>query len=720
MDRSVGITLGIIGLILLCICCLGLCIVMLSGFFIAIASSTSVPYPTLAPYLSPTLPLGMVQTATPPPTAVVGRLDTDTPYPTLAQVATVTPQPFQENTPTTLDDRGPTYTPFPTGSAFDVSTDTLHTLEQAVVPINDLLELAQRLGGIENIPATLEPPARWYAVGDQRAFWATNTDTSDSFQVDATLQYVTDHAYFWIENGVRYDEDELQALAVDFENNIYPTNREFFGSEWSPGVDSDPHIYILYATGLGWDIAGYYSSADEYPSEAHEYSNAAEMFMLNADNIDLDETFTYGVLAHEFQHMIHWYQDRNETIWLNEGFSELAALLNGYYDSGFDWEFASDPDLQLNDWPNDSDATTPHYGAGFLFVTYFLDRFGEDATQALVANDNNGMASVNEVLASINATDPLTGQPITANDFFLDWAITNYLLDSRAGDGRFDYTSYGSFSGVDVTEDFDTCPLSTQARDVSQYGADYIRFTCPGDYTLHFEGSAQVGVLAEAPHSGSYYFWSNKGDESDMLLTQTFDFTGQSGSLTFSYWTWYDLETDYDYVYLVASTDDGQTWQILTTPSGTADDPSGNSYGWGYSDVSGGWIEESVDISQFAGQTVQLRFEYVTDAAVNGEGFLLDDVSVPEIGYTTDFETDNGGWEAAGWVRIQNILPQTFRLALIKVGNDTTVEYVTLNPDISADIPISIGGDVDEVILVVTGTTQFTRLKAAYRYEVLP
>ena len=121
-------------------------------------------------------------------------------------------------------------------------------------------------------------------------------------------------------------------LADDFEHNTYPTVREFFGSEWSPGIDSDPHLYILLARGLGNSIAGYFSSADEMHPLAHEYSNAHEMFFLSGDNVDLDEVFTYGVLAHEFQHMIHWNGDRNETTWMNEGFFEVAALLTGYYE----------------------------------------------------------------------------------------------------------------------------------------------------------------------------------------------------------------------------------------------------------------------------------------------------------------------------------------------------------------------------------------------------
>jgi hypothetical protein len=33
------------------------------------------------------------------------------------------------------------------------------------------------------------------------------------------------------------------------------------------------------------------------------------------------------------------------------------------------------------------------------------------------------------------------------------------------------------------------------------------------------------------------------------------------------------------------------------------------------------------------------------------------------VNYSTDFEADDGGWTAVGFVRVNNVLPQTFRLA---------------------------------------------------------
>src|SRR4030065_2211673 len=108
------------------------------------------------------------------------------------------------------------------------------------------------------------------------------------------------------------------------------------------------------------------------------------MFYMNADGMDLTNSYVLTVLAHEFQHMIHWYGDKNEESWVNEGFAELAADLNGYSVGGADWVYLNDPDIQLNTWIdiNDNDSSA-HYGGSFLFMNYFLGRFGEDATKAL-------------------------------------------------------------------------------------------------------------------------------------------------------------------------------------------------------------------------------------------------------------------------------------------------------------------------------------------------
>ena len=596
------------------------------------------------------------------------------------------------------------------------SYETISILKNTYVPENDPRDLARRLNGVNNIPETY-PIRQEYKVGDRKEFWATNVDTNENRRVQALLGFKTENIYFWIEDGVEYDEKELDLLVTTFEEDILPTNREFFGTEWIPGIDEDERLYVLLANNLGSGLAGYFSSSDALPPQIHQYSNAHEMFMLNADNIRLNQKFTYGVLAHEYQHMIHWYRDRNETSWLNEGFSELAAFLNGYYESGFDSFYLNNTDVQLNDWPNSPNNTTPHYGSSFLFVNYFLNRFGEDATKLLVQNSTNGMDSIDEVLRQIEAIDLLSNQPITSNDLFSDWIVTNLLQDKKVGDGRYQYENFKRVQKASVTEKFNECSFDWNERSVAQYGVDYIEFKCNDNFTLHFKGDTITNVIPESSYSGDYSFWSNKGDESQMVLSRTFNFSNVHEPITMTFMAWFDIEVDYDYLYLTASTD-GDNWEILETPNCTNNDPTGNSYGCGFNGNSNGWIKQHVDLSTYAGDIVELRFEYVTDAAVNGEGFLLDDIQIPVIDYYADFETDEGGWIPEGWARINNLLPQTYELILVEF-NSGKVNIQRIDLPINQEIIIPLNGKINsKTYLIVSGTTRYTRQSANYMLKL--
>jgi len=595
-------------------------------------------------------------------------------------------------------------------------------LRSEIVPIADPIGLAERLGGQVGIPQVIAESAAPVPIGTVRTFWASDTDTQESFQVDAEMVYATDHVYFWVEQGIEYDSGELKALVDEFETQSYPTNREFFGSEWTPGVDGDQHLYILLADGLGVNLAGYYSSVDEYSPQAHEYSNSHEMFYLMAGNVDLGDAYTAGVLAHEFQHMIHWFRDQNEDTWMNEGFSVLAEHLNNFDIGGFDFAYTVEPDQALLHWPGANEDTIGHYGQAFLVLAYFLDRFGSEATQAIVADQANGFDSIDQVLADLGFRDAATGEPVSADDVFLDWALAMLLQDSSLDDGRYGYTSYTNAPEPAYAETVTECPVTDQARSVNQYGVDYIQLTCGGNYDLTLEGATLVPILPAEAHSGDFAFWTNRGDTSDMKLTRAFDLSGVSGPAALEYWMWHDLEEDYDYVYLEVSSDGGESWAILETPSGTTEDPSGNSYGWAYNAMSGGgsqaeWIQERVDLSAFGGQEILVRFEYVTDAAVNGEGLLLDDVRLDAVDYAEDFEAGDGGWEADGFVRLYNQLPQTFRAALVELGGEPQVTYLTFDENGRVEMPVDIG---DEAVLVITGTARHTWQPGVYRYSLTP
>lgn len=592
----------------------------------------------------------------------------------------------------------------------------LERLHETKVNAKDPVLLAYQFGLVDVMQNSRVEAPKHYQVGDRKTFWAFNNDTNIPYQQVAKLGCEREHLYFWIGEDVKYNEGELQTLCDAFETKIFPTNRAFFGSEWSPGVDNDPHIYVLFAKGMG-SIGGYFSSSDEYLPEVQQYSNAHEIIFMSADYNSLASDYTYGVIAHEYQHMIHYYQDMNEDGWINEGFSELAALLNGYDPGGMDYVFLNNPDWQLNWWPTDSSQTRPSYGAAFLFVTYIMERFGEEVTMELVQAPENGFAGVDAVFAENDIQNDDSGTILTAEDIFADWAVTNYLNDSSIEDGKYAYTYYTQAGTAGPTEVLDTCISSWQDRSVAQFGTDYVSISCSKPFRFVLEGSSMVNLLPVDPYSGSFAFWSNTGNDSRMTLTQQFDLSDVSSPVSMTYQAWFDIEQDYDYLYVEASVDN-EHWDILKTESGTDLNPSGNSYGWGYSGKSGIWQQESVDLSAYAGKKVFVRFEYITDPAVNGEGFLVDNISIPYLGYFTDFEKDEGGWVGDGFVRVSNQLPQTFRVSVIQLGENITVE----KHDVNSTDPLIITSDTKasgETVIVISGTTRFTRTPAAYRFKIM-
>jgi len=605
----------------------------------------------------------------------------------------------------------------------NVGAETENLLETTVIPVRDLHNLAIRLRGLSsNTSRTINPEGSPdYDIGTQRLFHVSNVDTDEQFDIYANLEYKTDHIYMWVEEGVRFNREKLEAAADLFEEQTYPTDRAFFGSEWSPGVDNDPHLSILHAGNLGNSVAGYYSSADEFVASVRDDSNEMEMFYINADNMDVNSSFYNGVLAHEFQHMIHWHNDRNEETWLNEGFSELAMYLNDFDVGGSDWVFANTPDTQLNSWPEGPGAAGANYGAGYLFTSYFLDRFGSDATQALVAHTENSFASVESVLEDL-------GTGLTYEGLFADWTVANLLDDPYIADGRYGYEAIDPPTfDIETTYYENAYPVSESAT-VHQHGTDYIELQGEQPLTFSFAGSTQVGLVNATAHSGRYVWWSNRGDDSDMMLTRSFDLSDVSEAagkqLTLEFWTWYDIEEDWDYAYVEISTDGGKTWDILTTPSGTGTNPNGNSFGWAYTGQSGDgekpeWIQERVDLSAYAGQHVQIRFEYITDDAVNRPGFVLDDVTIPEISYSNDFEDEErDGWEPAGFIRHANVLPQRWLVQSILFGPETTVERLELEEDQSGQWTIPLGSQTDRAVIVVSGLAPVTTEWASYSYEV--
>jgi bacillopeptidase F (M6 metalloprotease family) len=176
------------------------------------------------------------------------------------------------------------------------------------------------------------------------------------------------------------------------------------------------------------------------------------------------------------------------------------------------------------------------------------------------------------------------------------------------------------------------------------------------------------------PHSGDWYVHSQIADVSYKRLTKTV--TPQAGD-TLSFWTSYNTEPEWDFMFVEVKKTDG-TWTTLPDTMGHTSQDTGESCPAGWHDLhpwlehyqtlnadgtcsptgtdngqwnaasgsSGGWQQWQIDLSQFAGQEIELSIAYASDWATQGLGVFLDDVSIG--GDSTSFESDLGGWAVTG------------------------------------------------------------------------
>lgn len=327
------------------------------------------------------------------------------------------------------------------------------------------------------------------------------------------------------------------------------------------------------------------------------------------------------------------------------------------------------------------------------------------ALHDLVFENGKGISGVDDYLRLHGGLD--------FDGLFADWVVANY---AGGPDGYPDGDLRASpAAAVDGS--------SSAAETVHQFAADYIEVELPGaSGTFTFDGAETVPLLANQPHSGSGQWWSARGDDIDTTLTRQVDLSGVD-SATLHFWTWFDIEKWYDYGYVEVSTDGGQTWQILPGRQTTEEDPVRQAYGPGYTGKSGGgsapaWVEESIDLTPFAGQKALLRFEYVTDGGLNTPGWAIDNVSVPEIGLSDDAES-NGDWTAQGFQRISGPIAQRFVVKVIEAGTGPSVRQVTL--DAANDATIELRGaaqGVTKSVVVIAATSEDTSEEAQYKYSL--
>ncbi|RCK80379.1 MAG: Secreted protease metal-dependent protease [Candidatus Ozemobacter sibiricus] len=284
---------------------------------------------------------------------------------------------------------------------------------------------------------TRRTPREGVPIGGEETFWAMNIATKQFERVTAVLERIGKHCYLYVEKGQKVDGPTLDSIVAQFDTNIYPTDTRCFGSEPKPGIDGDNRITLLmldikdgWEPGKGY-VGGYFFPLNEYSVKDFPQSNEREMIYLDLYPSDPKDKFYMGVVAHEFQHLIHFNQDPRETKWINEGQSQYAFKVCGFGHPNQIMAFTRAPDHTIADWKN----SITDYGAVYLFFYYLYQKYpGTTTPMSLLVSSNpkQGIESIDEALAK-------GGYQTTFEKVWSDWSVANYLNDPYNGGGKWHY-----------------------------------------------------------------------------------------------------------------------------------------------------------------------------------------------------------------------------------------------------------------------------------------
>ncbi|MDE2901293.1 MAG: immune inhibitor A [Chloroflexota bacterium] len=631
----------------------------------AIASPTAVPAPTAAPPANPAPNLS----GTPAPAA--------TPAPA---------EPLQR----------------PSLSPTEMNAGTAFPARIHPPPPADFLALAERFRPGQDARLAVAPVLTAGDVGRSEPFWIVDLIRLRVDQVPATLHFVTPNALWYVAEGVDPQRGRLEQLAQLYEDRVFPTvARATLG--FVPGeakAPSEPPVSMVITPLSG--AAGYFASSDYYTPAVFPYSNGRPALYLDSRVIRTGRAGFSSLTGHELQHLLHQLVDPDEHTWVNEGISEVAAGLvspqRPVTPPGFREE------ISLTNWPGYGQGISRYYNTAYLFFVYFTQRYGLDSLAPLIARAEDGAAGIDAYLRE-------AGHPQTFERLFMDWSVAN-LIGAEAP-MPYGYADASHLVKVDPRR---TVWADAPFRDdVAPFAADVLRLDVPeGGATLTFEGDPTASILDTAPLSGEACWWSNRGDASHSRLTHEFDLSAVTEA-TLTFRMWHNLEEKWDYLYVTATPDGGKTWHVLPGAHTVTDDPIGATYGPGFTGHSGGWVEERVDLTPFAGAPVHVSFEQVFDAAISLDGACIDDIAVPEIGFFDDAETD-GAWSADGFVRTNNALPQRFgvRVVIERPRGAPTVLDVPLDDANAGSLNVPALAEDETVAVIVASLTPHTRQSAGY------
>jgi hypothetical protein len=310
------------------------------------------------------------------------------------------------------------------------------------------------------------------SLGDTRSFWVVNDIdainqgifTDETFdRVTATLEFIGGHTLLYMDNNAPVPgltASDIQAIGTAYDRSLYDADVDFFGEPTD--VDGNDKVVVLLspvvngltdrdAEGV---VIGFFFGLDLFPPNAAgcpecRFSNGSEILYglvpdengIHSDPRTKERVLELlpGVMAHETQHMISFRYKvfesplpALETLWLSEGMAHAAEEKGGdIVDLAGDGPLADDlyeanfgralryllaPD-SASLTSVEGSGTLGERGAGWLFLRWIADQYGDFIFRDLTQSPNNGVSNI----------EGRTGESFFR--LFADWAVALYADD---------------------------------------------------------------------------------------------------------------------------------------------------------------------------------------------------------------------------------------------------------------------------------------------------
>ncbi len=274
-----------------------------------------------------------------------------------------------------------------------------------------------------------------------------------------------------------------------------------------------------------------------------------------------------------------------------------------------------------------------------------------DGTQNFVSKD------LPVLVANTNSVNSSTNQLITYS-FKVNGACqaqTNLTLVDTLPT-NVSYVSGGTYNSANRTVKYNSInvnanqslsfPLTVQVNSNASLGStilineDFATTTLPTSFTTTSSTTDLFTVsntyARSAPNS---VYASDPLTSSNQVLVTTNAFAITAGSTSFSFWHYYSTENTYDGGVVEISTDGGTTWTNIepyitlnsyntTMAASSATTLNSTKAFSGTSGAAGTFINTKANLSAFLGQTIKIRFRFVSDASIGGAGWFIDDITL--------------------------------------------------------------------------------------------